>query len=229
MKILKNKELGRGILIESDGYIDRTIYDNKKIIKETLENSNSFLETPIVYALLTRADVKNRNGRIYSKSEWIREIEKYKGLIELGMSIGENNHPNSTNIDLNNVGIHILDVWWKENVLYGKIKIPVSKGYIKSGICSTSADRIANLMSHDIRISCSSRGVGEVYKKHGDIYVKDFNLLCWDTVHTPSVQEAILDKNKKFVYSKHNIKEENIIQKNNSKMNNIKNFLKKYK
>lgn len=210
--ILKTNNIGKGLLFENDGYIDNTIYDNKQIIKESQAKPQEFLNNPIVYALLTRTDVKNRNGRIYEKKIWIPEIEKYQRLIKDGMAIGENNHPNSTNIDLNNVSISILDVWWKDTVLYGKIKLPITRGFRDMGICSCPADTIANLIMSGVKISCSSRGLGEVYKKNGDDYVKDYNLLCWDTVHTPSVYSAHLDLSKEYISSLHGMSENDLME-----------------
>ena len=63
MKILKPNEIGKGILIEYDaGQISPS--DNVKIIKEMKDRSMQ--EGPIIFhAILQKAGVENRNGRVY--------------------------------------------------------------------------------------------------------------------------------------------------------------------
>ncbi len=48
----------------------------------------------------------------------------------------------------------------------------VSKGFIDSGIVSTSGDHIANLMMNDVRVGVSSRGVGSLKKQNNVILYK---------------------------------------------------------
>ena len=71
--------------------------------------------------------------------------------------------------------------------MMGKIKLNLSKGFIDSGIVSTSGDHIANLMLNGVMVGVSSRGVGSL-EKRGDVNVvqPDYDLICWDFVNKPS-------------------------------------------
>ena len=57
----------------------------------------------MVEGILATAEVKNGNGRYYSKALWDREMDKYNELIEQRRSMGELDHPESTVINLKNV------------------------------------------------------------------------------------------------------------------------------
>ena len=62
---------------------------------------------PLVEGILATAEVKNGNGRYYSKDLWEREIDKYKVLVEENRATGELDHPESSIINLQNVS-HII-------------------------------------------------------------------------------------------------------------------------
>jgi len=91
MKILKPSEVGKGILIEYDaGQISPS--DNKKVIQEI--NDRSIQEGPIVFhAILQKAGVENRNGRVYPADILKREVQNYQKLIDMGSALSELNHP----------------------------------------------------------------------------------------------------------------------------------------
>ena len=44
---------------------------------------------PIVEGILATAEIKNGNGRYYSRDLWNREIDKYKELIKENRAMGE--------------------------------------------------------------------------------------------------------------------------------------------
>ena len=50
----------------------------------------------LVEGVLATAEVKNGNGRYYSKDLWNREMDKYSELIEQRRSMGELDHPESS-------------------------------------------------------------------------------------------------------------------------------------
>ena len=67
------------------------------------ENVNKESGNLFVEGILATAEVKNGNGRYYSKGLWDREMDKYSELIEQRRSMGELDHPESTVINLKNV------------------------------------------------------------------------------------------------------------------------------
>ena len=132
---------------------------------------------PIVEGILATAEVKNGNGRYYSKELWEREIGKYMELVKENRAMGELDHPESQVVNLKNVSHNISDVWWDGDNVMGKIEIlPTPSGNI-----------LKALIESGITCGVSSRGMGSL-EQRGDIMEvqDDFELLCWDFVSTPS-------------------------------------------
>ena len=196
MKILGPNELGKGILIEYDaGSISwkDSLTENLGSSKTQLEHSKPF----VFYATLQKYGVPNRNGRVYPEKILKREAEKYKSLIQKGLSTSELNHPESSLIDLDRVSHIIDDIWWDDNVLMGKLRLLTSPGFHERGVVSTKGDIAANLMRQGVRMGISSRGVGSLAKKgeHNEVQ-DDFEIICFDLVMNPSTPGAYLYLNK---------------------------------
>jgi hypothetical protein len=132
---------------------------------------------PLVEGVLATAEVKNGNGRYYSKDLWEREIGKYMQSIKENRAMGELDHPESSIINLKNVSHNITGMWWDGDNVMGKIEIlPTPSGNI-----------LKALIQSNITVGVSSRGMGSL-KQMGDLMEvqDDFELLCWDFVSTPS-------------------------------------------
>ena len=98
------------------------------------ENVNKESGNLLVEGILATAEVKNGNGRYYSKDLWNREMDKYSELIEQRRSMGELDHPESTVINLKNVSHLITDYFWDGDNVMGKIEIlPTPSGNILKG------------------------------------------------------------------------------------------------
>ena len=78
---------------------------------------------PLVEGILATAEVKNGNGRYYSKELWEREIDKYMDVVNDNRATGELDHPESTIINLKNVSHIIRQIRWEGDKLIGKIEI----------------------------------------------------------------------------------------------------------
>ena len=132
---------------------------------------------PLVEGILATAEVKNGNGRYYSKELWNRELDKYQELIKENRATGELDHPESQVINLKNVSHNIKDINWDGKNIMGTIEIlPTPSGNI-----------LKALIDSGIKVGVSSRGMGSL-EQNGDIMEvqDDFELLCWDFVSTPS-------------------------------------------
>jgi len=131
----------------------------------------------LVEGILATAEVKNGNGRYYSKQLWDREMDKYNELIEQRRSMGELDHPESTIINLKNVSHLISEYWWDGDNVMGKIEVlPTPSGNI-----------LKELIKSGVTVGVSSRGMGSLEERQGVMEVQDdFELLCWDFVSTPS-------------------------------------------
>jgi hypothetical protein len=147
-----------------------------------------------MYALLQKAEAENRNGRIYRRSLLEREIKKYaETQIRLGNSIGEVTHPESSEVDPRNAPFRIIKIWWEGNSVYGELEFFVSTPYKENGTICNIADEMCHLLSFGVTLGISSRGVGSLFQQNGKNYVEDdFELICWDIVHSPSTLNAFL-------------------------------------
>ena len=160
---------------------------NKKLLIETntfrvnplqlTENVNKKTGNLMVEGVLATAEVKNGNGRYYSKDLWNREMGKYGELIKERRSMGELDHPESSVINLQNVSHLISDYWWDGDNVMGKIEIlPTPSGNI-----------LKELIKAGVTVGVSSRGMGSLEQNGNVMEVQDdFELLCWDFVSTPS-------------------------------------------
>tara|TARA_R110002020_G_scaffold302265_1_gene517661 strand:- start:192 stop:803 length:612 start_codon:yes stop_codon:yes gene_type:complete len=160
---------------------------SKKLLMETnpinispsrlTENVNKESGNLLVEGILATAEVKNGNGRYYSKDLWNREMGKYKELVEQKRSMGELDHPDSSIINLKNVSHLITEYWWDGDNVMGKIEIlPTPSGNI-----------VKELIKSGVTLGVSSRGMGSLEQNGNVMEVQDdFELLCWDFVSTPS-------------------------------------------
>lgn len=192
MRILGPNEIGKGILIEYDaGHISPN--ENRAILKE-IEDRNTDQDL-ILYAVLQKFDTPNKNGRIYPEKLLKRENEKYQQIIKNGSALNELNHPSSSLIDLDRVSHSIVETWWDNKMLMGKIKIFTSPGWRKMGIVSTRGDQAAMLLLNGATLGISSRGVGSLKSEKGQNIVQDdFELVCFDLVSSPSTPGAYIFK-----------------------------------
>ena len=160
---------------------------SKQVLVETLlftptqvsltEGKKTKNGNPLVTGILATVEVKNGNGRYYSRDLWEREIDKYNEVIKENRAVGELDHPESSVINLKNVSHNVKDLWWDGDNILGKIEIlPTPSGNI-----------LKSLVDNDITVGVSSRGMGTL-KPMGEVQEvqDDFELLCWDFVSTPS-------------------------------------------
>ena len=219
MEILKKNELNKkGILVEYDaGYISPN--DNRHFINEInkLTRGESIVEEPlVVYAVMQKYGVENRNGRIYPENILRKEAENYLKLIKEKRVMGEADHPDSSIVAISRISHNVTELWWEGNVLMGKLEIIMSPGFVNQGIISCEGDQVANLLRKGLKIGVSSRGVGSLKKENGkNIVQDDFELICWDVVTSPSTPGS-------WIYNEEPSKEQ---QMSESKDNKDKNLL----
>jgi len=156
------------VLIETQYFTAKPL----KLVEGTIPTSN-----PLVEGILATCEVKNGNGRYYSRDLWEREIKKYMECVNANRALGELDHPDSSIINLKNVSHNIKKIWWDGDHVMGAIEIlPTPSGNI-----------LAALFANKIPVGVSSRGMGSL-KQMGELMEvqDDFELLCWDFVSTPS-------------------------------------------
>lgn len=201
IKVLKRGQTGFGYLIEHDaGYISPDEPRNQAFINEIkkLESGKLVIAEPlIVYVILQKYGVLNRNGRIYPEAILRKQNELYQKAIRERSAIGELDHPESSVIAGDRISHNIIETWWEGHTLMGKMEILMTPGYINLGIVSTKGDMVADLLRHRIKIGVSSRGVGSLKEgRNGEQIVQDdFEIICWDVVTAPSTPDAWIFRN----------------------------------
>ena len=145
--------MNKKLLIET-----HTVKLSSSVLTESVNKENGNL---LVEGILATAEVKNGNGRYYSRELWEREMDKYSQIVKERRAMGELDHPESQVINLKNVSHLISEYWWDGDNVMGKIEILPTP---------------------------SSRGMGSLEEnREGVMEVQDdFELLCWDFVSTPS-------------------------------------------
>ena len=161
--------MSRKLLIET-----QPLKFSPKTLNENVSKENGNL---VVEGILATAEVKNGNGRYYSKELWDREMAKYQDLIDERRSLGELDHPESQVVNLQNVSHLVTEYNWDGDNIMGKIEIlPTPSGNI-----------LKELIKNGVTVGVSSRGMGSLQQNGNVMEVQDdFELLCWDFVSTPS-------------------------------------------
>lgn len=192
IKLLRRGESGFGYLIEQDaGFISPDEPRNQAFINEIkkLETQKVVIAEPlIVYVVLQKYGILNRNGRVYPEHVLKSQDKIYQDAIRERRAVGELDHPESSIIAGDRISHNIIETWWEGHTLMGKMEILMSPGFINFGIVSTKGDEVANLLRNRIKIGVSSRGVGSLVEgRNGEQIVQDdFEIICWDVVTAPS-------------------------------------------
>ena len=161
--------MNKKLLIET-----HTFKLSSSVLTESVNKENGNL---LVEGILATAEVKNGNGRYYSRELWEREMGKYSQIVKERRAMGELDHPESQVINLKNVSHLISEYWWDGDNVMGKIEVlPTPSGNI-----------LKELIKSGVTVGVSSRGMGSLEERGGVMEVQDdFELLCWDFVSTPS-------------------------------------------
>jgi len=242
MKILRPGEEGYGYLVEFDsGFIssDLTCQDgvcsNHNLINEfksglVLGKDGSLPDKIEIYAVLQKWGVENKNGRVYPEEILKREAKRYQEFIDMGTSMGELNHPESSIIDADRISHRITEIWWNGKTLMGKMELDTTPGYLKSGIISSVGDKALNMIRKGWTVGISSRGVGSLKNENGKNVVQDdFELICWDIVTSPSTPGSWISTSEKdltpFMESTKENKDSLIIEDSSDLLDGFNKFL----
>ena len=124
---------------------------------------------------------KNRNGRIYPRPIWESEISNYQENFENGSinTLMEWEHPSRTNVDPMQAVAKIESLKIEGNYVIGEAVL----------LNNEKAQQLKSLIDNGIKISVSSRGVGNV--RNG--VVEDFKLITYDLVSDPSDYNATMN------------------------------------
>ena len=137
-----------------------------------------------IQGIFSTVNRKNRNGRVYPRQLWEREIEAYQKEINEKTinSLGEWEHPSRTSVDPMKAVMRIQELRMDGDYVIGKAKI------LDNGLPET--EQLKALIREGMKIGVSSRGVGKVGPNG---IVESFKLICYDAVANPSDYNANLN------------------------------------
>jgi hypothetical protein len=124
--------------------------------------------------------VRNANQRVYPVNEIGRAVKTLNDQIAGGYSVlGEVDHPEGLNINLDRVSHMITEMWMDGPNGYGKLKIlPTPMGQL-----------VSTMIQSGVKLGVSSRGSGNV-SESGSGEVSDFEIITVDVVAQPSAPGA---------------------------------------
>ena len=156
---------------------------NSKIISE--ENG-----VPEIEAILQDADVRNRNGRFYDRSDIFPQLESIRllELIKTGNLYGEAGHPTSKDIsrqqtiDPSNMSHLIKKLWTEGSDIKGRI-VPAA---------TRVGDDFKRVIESGTSPSFSLRALGSIKETARGSEVKNIKIVTWDWVVFPSHKRAYM-------------------------------------
>ena len=151
-------------------------FDQARIVVEnTNEGKDLFMK-----GICIQGGVRNANQRVYPVNEIGRAVKTLNDQISGGYSVlGEVDHPEGLNINLDRVSHMITEMWMDDANGYGKLKIlPTPMGQL-----------VKTMLEAGVKLGVSSRGSGNV-SEDGSNTVSDFEIITVDVVAQPSAPGA---------------------------------------
>jgi hypothetical protein len=144
-----------------------------------LENANEGKDL-FMKGIMIQGGVRNANQRVYPVNEIGRAVKTLNDQISGGYSVlGEVDHPEGLNINIDRVSHMITDCWMDGPNGYGKLKIlPTPMGNL-----------VKTMLESGVKLGVSSRGSGNV-SEDGSNSVSDFEIITVDIVAQPSAPGA---------------------------------------
>jgi hypothetical protein len=151
-------------------------FDQARIVVESAnEGKDLFMK-----GICIQGGVRNANQRVYPVNEISRAVTTLNEQISGGYSVlGEVDHPDGLNINLDRVSHMISEMWMDGPNGYGKLKIlPTPMGQL-----------VRTMLESNVKLGVSSRGSGNVSESGGG-EVSDFEIITVDVVAQPSAPGA---------------------------------------
>jgi hypothetical protein len=146
-------------------------FDQANMVVESAENSRGGKDL-YLKGICIQGGVRNANQRVYPVNEIGRAVKTLNDQIQGGYSVlGEVDHPEGLNINLDRVSHMITETWMDGPNGYGKLKVlPTPMGQL-----------VQTMLESGVKLGVSSRGSGNV---------SDFEIITVDVVAQPSAPGA---------------------------------------
>lgn len=154
-------------------------------VKALVEASSNGEKKFFLEGVFMQAEKQNRNNRIYPRAILKEAVARFiLESVSTGRAVGELNHPDGPQINLDKVSHRITQLSWNGDNVHGKALIlNTPMGMIVKG-----------LLDGGVKLGVSSRGMGSVESRDGKTYVKpDFTLSTIDIVQDPSAPSAFVE------------------------------------
>jgi len=155
-------------------------------VEEELNESSGITERNYYLSgIFSTPEKKNRNGRVYPRHIWEREVSNYQKEIKNKTvnTLGEWQHPPRSTVDPMKAVMRITELKIKsDGNVWGKCKILNNN--------SPETNAIKGLIKEGIKIGISTRGVGKVSSTG---VVETYKMITADLVDMPSDYNASLD------------------------------------
>ena len=154
-------------------------FDQAGMVVESTDNSQGGKDL-YMKGICIQGGVRNANQRVYPVNEIGRAVKTLNDQVSGGYSVlGEVDHPEGLNINLDRVSHMITEMWMDGPNGYGKMKIlPTPMGQL-----------VSTMIQSGVKLGVSSRGSGNV-KEDGSGEVSDFEIITVDVVAQPSAPGA---------------------------------------
>jgi hypothetical protein len=151
-------------------------FDQAKMVVESANDGKDLY----MKGICIQGGVRNANQRVYPVNEIGRAVTTLNEQVTSGYSVlGEVDHPEGLNINLDRVSHMITEMWMDGPNGYGKMKIlPTPMGQL-----------VRTMLESSVKLGVSSRGSGNV-KEDGSGEVSDFEIITVDVVAQPSAPGA---------------------------------------
>jgi hypothetical protein len=149
------------------------------MVIETADNDSGGKDL-YMKGIVIQGGIRNANQRVYPVSEIGRAVKTLNDQITGGYSVlGEVDHPEGLNINLDRVSHLITEMWMDDANGYGKLKVlPTPMGQL-----------VKTMLESGVKLGVSSRGSGNVMED-GSGEVSDFEIITVDVVAQPSAPGA---------------------------------------
>jgi len=145
------------------------------VVESTNEGKDLYMK-----GICIQGGVRNANQRVYPVNEIGRAVKTLNDQISGGYSVlGEVDHPEGLNINLDRVSHMITEMWMDGPNGYGKLKVlPTPMGQL-----------VKTMLEAGVKLGVSSRGSGNV-SEDGSGEVSGFEIITVDVVAQPSAPGA---------------------------------------
>ena len=151
-------------------------FDQARMVVESANDGKDLY----MKGICIQGGVRNANQRVYPVNEIGRAVTTLNEQISGGYSVlGEVDHPDGLNINLDRVSHMITEMWMDGPNGYGKLKVlPTPMGQL-----------VKTMLESGVKLGVSSRGSGNVMED-GSGEVSDFEIITVDVVAQPSAPGA---------------------------------------